>query len=839
MENNKNRLPIQFRTIAKHGFVIGLFLTILLIFFAPGILEHKVLQQGDMQKFSGMVRELELYQNEGGSSAWTGAMFSGMPSYHIAVYNTPTNYLTYIESAFKALDYAAASMVLISLLCFYLLMCVMGVNRWLAIAGSIAFAFASYNIIIIVAGHITKAYVMAYMPLTLAGMYLLFKKKNIRWGVLLFALGVALSIMNGHLQITYYLALFCLFLYAGFAQKMVQAKLYKRLGQTTGLLTIGVVLAVLANIGTLYSNYEGGQTSLRGPSELTPATTGSQAKASTGLDKDYAFMWSYGKAELLTLMIPNAYGGASGGTLDADSELVKALKKNGAKVGNEVQSYTYWGDQPFTSGPVYMGALVCFLFVLGLFFVSSSMKWWAAGGALFLTCLALGRNFDLFNDFMFHYLPMYNKFRTPSMALVIPGMVLPIIGIWGVRELFMGKVSDQLFKQGMSWAVGITGGISLVVWLMPTLLLNFHSPMDAQAQMPDWYMQALVLDRATLAADDALRSLLFILAGASLLAWYFISKEKVKVSMYVGITLAVLMIADLWPVDRRYLNEQNYSNQTLSQAYKATPADIEILKDKDPSYRVLNLQNTFQDTNTSYFHKSIGGYHAAKLRRYQELIDHRLTAEITQISAALQQAKTAEEVMGAFAKVPTLNMLNMRYLIYNPGQAPIRNPYAYGNAWFVQQVEVVATADEEIAALNRINPYTTAVVDARFADQVKGFKPQADSTATITMRSYKPNQVVYSSKTASEQLAVFSEIYYEQGWKAFIDGKPAPHFRADWTLRAMLIPAGEHQIEFVFEPDTFNSANQITSITTLLILLLVIATAGYSIWGSVKQAKEE
>lgn len=819
----------MYKKIKDHALVLLLFVGMVVVYFAPGFLDGKVISQGDTIKFEGMSKELTNFHHaEGEGSAWTGSMFSGMPAYHIAMYDQPTNFLGYLEYAFKALDYQGASMVLISLICFYILMCVMGINRWLAIAGSIAFAFASYNIIIIVAGHITKAYVMAYMPLTLAGLYLLFKNKRL-WGSILFVLGVALSIMNGHLQITYYLALFCLFLYLGFIQIMIKSASYSRLWKTTGLLLISVFLAVLANIGTLYSNYEGGQTSLRGPSELTAATTGSSEKVSTGLDKDYAFMWSYGKAELLTLMIPNAYGGASGGTLGANSELIKALRSKGAQVGSEVQSYTYWGDQPFTSGPVYMGALVCFLFILGLFFISNPIKWWATAGAVCLTFLAFGRNLDLFNDLMFHYLPMYNKFRTPSMALVIPGMVLPIIGIWGLKELFSGQVSDKLFKKGFSWALGITGGICVIVWLMPSLFLNFHSPMDAQAQMPDWYLQALVLDRATLASDDAFRSLLFILLGAGLLAWYYPAKNKKSVAMYASIGIIILMVADLWPVDRRYLNERSYTNQTPQQTYQATAADQSILKDTDPSFRVLNLQNTFQDTNTSYFHKSIGGYHAAKLRRYQELIDHRLSKEINLIVASLQKAKTAEDITNALSEIPTLNMLNTRYIIYNPEQLPIRNPYAFGNAWFVQKVEIVQTADDEIAALEHINPRTTAVVEKQFADDIKDFKPSLDSTATIVMDSYKPNKITYTSKTSSQQLAVFSEIYYQPGWKALIDGKPAPHFRADWTLRAMLIPEGKHEITFIFEPDTFNTANQIASFTTLLLLLAFIASVIYSI----------
>ena len=671
-------------------------------------------------------------------------------------------------------------------------------------------------------------------------MFLLFKRKWL-WGAVLFLLGVAFSLLNGHVQITYYLVLLCFFIYLGYSIKMLKEKQTADWLKTSLIMLACVVLAVLPNAKHMYSNWDLGQHSIRGASELTPKPdeTGKVEKASSGLDKDYAFQWSYGWKELLTVMIPDVYGGSSGGTLGSSSELYKELKKNGAQVGKEVQTYTYWGDKPFTSGPVYFGALVCFLFVLGMFVVRNPMKWWLFGGAVFLTFLALGRNFDAFNDIMFHYLPLYNKFRTVEMALVIPGLVFPLVAIWGLREIFRGNVDDKTMKKGFLWSLGITGGICLVVFLIPSLLLNFHSAYDAQFQnqVPEWYYTALLMDRASLASSDALRSLIFILLGAGLLLWYWKAKNKTTASMIVSAGMAVLILVDLWSVDRRYLDDSNYVKEKAEESYKESVADKEIFKDTDESFRVFGLNNPWQDTNVSYFHHSIGGYHAVKLRRYQELIDYRLDGEYRNIIGALQKAQSIQDIMPVLAASPSLNMLNTRYIIYNPDQAPIRNPYAYGNAWFVDKVDIVENADAEIDALNTIDPLKTAVVDKRFAKDLEGFTPQVDSTATIVLEKYRPNRLTYKTKASSEQLAVFSEIYYP-GWKVTIDGKEATHFRADWILRGMLVPAGEHTIVFDFHPDTYVLAANVSAYSSFLILLLLIAAIGWSGWKYWQKSRE-
>jgi hypothetical protein len=819
---------------SHHLVAILVFLLFICIYFAPGLFDGKTLQQNDMKNIVGASKELvDYYQKEDGRSAWTGSMFSGMPAYHIGIQGNPPNFLTYLEKPLKAIDYMGASMILVALVCFYILMCVIGVKHWLAIAGSIAFAFSSYNFIIVAVGHITKMYVIAYMPLTVAAMILLFRRNWI-WGSILLVLGISFSVMNSHIQITYYLALFSVLFFIGLAVNEIKKKDYTFLAKITGIMVIAVVLSMIPTLDNLYANYEIGQESLRGPSELSSNETDAEKQTSTGLDIDYAFSWSYGKGELLTLLIPNVYGGASGEFLDKDSEFYKAAKSMGVKVGNTIQAPTYWGDQPLTAGPVYLGSIICFLFILGMIVIKNPVKWWVAGATLFFIFLALGRNFNLLNEFLFHHLPMYNKFRTPSTALVIPALTFPFIGFWGLKQIIEDKINLSELKKPLIISLAVTGGICLLIWLVPGLFMRFESPLDAQ-QIPEQYIPALISDRESLASSDALRSLVFILSAAGLLLFFLNSKNKKTAELVLGIGLFVLVTVDLWGVDKRYLNDASFAKQKLSETYKKTAADEQILKDPSPSYRVLNLSvSTFNESGTANFHKSIGGYHAAKLRRYQELVDHRVLMEMNVIHSVLKTAKTMEDLQDICRQTPTLNMLNTKYIIYHPDQAPLINKYADGNAWFVHDVQLVKNADREIEALNQINPLTTAVVDEKFAESVPKSALTPDSTASIQLTEYKPDRLKYESNTASEQIAIFSEIYYKSGWKAFIDGKPTDHYRADWVLRAMNVPAGKHTIEFRFEPDTYYSLVKMGSIASLIMLLGFICAAAYEIFKRTK-----
>jgi hypothetical protein len=831
-----------FKKTIKHIIALLIFVVLAAVYFYPAVFQGKTVYQSDMVHVSGMgpsqMKQYEETAKPGEFSVWSDAMFGGMP-YNSGYGNPAPNLpgLNLIDQPIKKIGYCDAGMILAGLISFYILMCIMGINWWLAIAGAIAFAFASYNIIIIEVGHITKAYVIAYMPLTIAGMMQLFKRKYL-WGTILFLLGIAFSINNFHIQITYYLMLFCFFIYAGYLIEKIREKEFKELGKITAIMVVCVLLAVLPNAQSMYLQWDLGKTSLRGATELTTVAKDGE-QISSGLDKEYAFHWSYGKGELLTFLIPNIYGGSSGGMLDRSSEFAKTLRTLGYQVKKEIQAPTYWGDKAFTSGPIYFGAVVCFLFILGMFVIKNRMKWYFFAGAVFLTFLALGRNLDWFNAFIFHHLPFYNKFRTPEMALVIPGLVFPVIAFWGLKNMVEGKVDEKLLKKGLIWSLAITGGICLIIWWFPNAFFTFESNFDDKYQQMPWY-DALVHDRAHLASADAFRSLIFILLSAALTLVFILSKNKKRATLIVGAGFTILTLADLWTVDKRYLNEKNFTAETVQTIYKETIADKEILKDKDLSYRVLTLNNPFQETTVSYYHHSVGGYHAVKLRRYQELIDHRLTKEIhTIIESFEKQPVSLENIQQSFSSTLSLNMLNTRYVIYNPEQPPIKNSQAFGNAWFVSEVKIVENADAEIAALNTIDPLKTAVTDKRFAGELSGFSPSPDSTATIVLDNYRPNHLIYTSKAASEQLAVFSEIYYHPGWNATIDGRPAPHFRADWTLRAMRIPAGEHTIEFDFRPEGYVMAAYISTYASFFMLLLIIAGIGYSLWKNKEKITKE
>lgn len=824
------KLPMD--EIKKHVLSLVIFLAIVGGYFAPSLFENKEIPQGDMTKYKGMVEEIDRYAQTDAAAeqdvvAWTGSMFSGMPTYHIKVPGTPKNFLTWLEKPFKKIDYFGASMVLVGLICFYILLLVLGVNHWLAVAGAIAYALASYNIIIIVAGHITKAYVIAYMPLVPAGMLLLFRKKWLM-GAALTTLGIALSIMNKHIQITYYLAIFCFVIYLCYLWMAGREKRWKEAGVVSAVLLGCVLLAVVPNLGSLYADLEMSRESLRGPTELTAVTTGDASAVSTGLDIDYAYMWSYGKAETMTLLIPNFYGGSSAESLGESSHFYQLLRQAGYQTGNTVQAPTYWGDQPFTSGPVYFGALICFLFVLGMFAVRHPAKWWMLGAALFFVFLSWGRNLMGLNELLFHYLPLYNKFRTPSMALVIPGLIFPLIGIWGLKEILEGKYTGEPLKKAFYWSLGLTGGLCLVFWLVPGMFLDFSSVQDRAQGMDEVVLRAVIQDREALVRSDASRSLVFILLGGGLLFYFMRAKETVKAGQYVSIGMALLILVDLWGVDKRYLNNDTFVAPRSNNPFVLKAADQEMLKDKSPSYRVFSLENPFNETYTSFHHKSIGGYSAAKLRRYQELIDYRINKEYRMIEGALRECKTLADFdeKRVFEQTPTLNMLNARYVVYNKEAYPIRNHHAYGNAWFVREARTVENADAEMAALQSIDPRYTAVVDRRFSSQLEGFTPDVDSTASIALLSYEPVKLVYRTSAQSEQLAVFSEIYYPYGWQAFIDGQPVEHFRADWILRGLRIPAGEHRVEFVFTPTRYIAASRVASGGSLVVLLFFLFAVG-------------
>ncbi len=819
------------KTLLPHIIAVVAFLAITMLYFSP-LIEGKVLPQHDVTQFKGASKELsDYYNNEGESSEWTGSMFSGMPSYQIGVWGGSPNFLDYLEAPLKALGSSSAGAVFTAMLMAYILFCMMGFGPVVSVLGAIAYSLSSYNIIILDAGHVTKAWALAYMPLIIAGLMALFRKKILLGGVL-FALGLAFQIKSNHLQMTYYTGFLCAILFIAYAIETLSKKDVKTFLKASGVLAIALVLALACNIGNIFGNLEMARESTRGKSELT-LNKSEAAQQSEGLDKDYAFGWSYGKAETFTLMIPNLYGGVSK-PYDNDSKSIKILSQKvqsgevSAEFANQVaQSIReYWGAQPFTSGPVYFGVIVCFLFILGMIIIRSKVKWALLVATVFFILLSWGKNLEWFNDWFFYNFPLYNKFRAVSSALVIPALTMVMVAVWGIKEFFSGEIDKKKLTKALYISLGTVGFICLVAWIAPGMFTNFVGENDARwkDQVPEWFYQALLADRKDLLTADAFRSLVFVLLAGGVMLFALRSKmEAKKLALYSTLGITVLILADLWNVDKRYLGEKNFVNKSTyrTQTFPQSVADKAILQDQHPSYRVLNLNNTFEETSTSYYHKSIGGYHAAKLKRYQELIEHRLSGEIDHVIGTFQ-SQNIDTITASFEGTPSLNMLNAKYVIYHPDQPPLVNPHAMGSAWFVEEYKLVNNADEEILTLNEINPSKTAVVDKRFEGELSGLNIVADSTATITLTEYKPNRLIYKSKAGSEQLAVLSEIYFSDGWQAFIDGKEVPHFRADWTLRAMRVPTGEHEIIFSFEPKGYRTSRTVATASSALLILLLI-----------------
>jgi hypothetical protein len=663
--------------------------------------------------------------------------------------------------------------------------------------------------IILEAGHITKSYAIGYAPFVMAGIIMIYQKKHL-WGTALTMVFMALELGINHPQITYYMGL-CVLVYG--ITELINAILKKRWKPfliSTGYLVLALSVSFAANVNILLPTYEYSKDTIRGKSELTS----NQEIRTSGLDLDYATQWSYGKAETFTLMIPDFMGGANARTPGNSSNVYDACVQNSVSKQQTTQIANglpmYWGAQPFTSGPVYVGAIICFLFVLGLFVVKGRYKWWLLAATVLSILLAWGKNFMPFTEFFMHYLPGYNKFRAVSMTLVIAEITMPLLGFLALKNIWDGTIEKIKLLNAVKWSLIITGGLCLVFALFKGMFFNFSVASDAQYGLPEWLIGALEDDRAAMMTKDALRSLAFILLTAA--GIFLFLKGKINKS-HLTIAFIVLIVFDMWTINKRYVNDSNFvSQKSLQKPFEMTPADKQILQDKDPNFRVFNQTvSPFNDATTSYHHKSIGGYHGAKLRRYQDVIDHHLSK----------------------GNMNVFNMLNAKYFISKTQDgAPYaqRNPGALGNAWFVDNYFIVENADQEIAALDTINPATTAVIDQRFNKQLEGFAPQKDLLATIVFEEYKPNYLRYTTSSKTPQMAIFSEIYYEKGWNAYINGKLSPHFRANYILRGMVIPEGKHTIEFRFEPKTFIISEHISFAFSMLIYLFIALAVGYEIY---------
>lgn len=807
-------LNINFKKdLLPHLAAISIFCFITVLFFAPAFFEGKTLPQHDITQWVGGAHELIEYREKTGEEGlWTNAMFSGMPGYLVNV-KFSGDLVKHINRVFGLFLKYPMMNIFISCLSFYLLLLAMRVRPWLAIAGGIAYGFTAFSIIGIMAGHNAKIAAVATMPLVLAGIHLAFRGNNI-WGFVTTAIGLALHLRPNHLQITYYLLLIVVAYGVMQLISAIKEKTLPAFAKTSALLIVAALMAVGANFGGLITTIEYSKYSTRGKSELTQT-----GEAKSGLDEDYAFQYSNGIFEPLFLFIPNFYGGTAREDLGSDSNLEEALRQNGADRQQIKQQVTaapaYWGNQPLTA-PYYAGAIVVFLFVLALLLLETKYKVWLSVLVLFALVLTWGSNFDL-NYFIFNHLPGYNKFRSVTFAIIIVVFAMTFGGFVGLERLLNSAFNKQVQKNFLM-ALAIVGGFALLCVLFAGMG-SYKGAIDAQlANYPDWYLKALRADRASLLRMDALRSLIFVLLFAGVL-WALL---KEKLSKPIAYALLILFVfVDIFGVAKRFINSDTFVRKSRQAEFTLTEADKAILKDEAISYRVMNLLNPFNDAKTSYHHKSIGGYHGAKLGRYQELIERAIAPEQSKIITALQAGSFD------FGKTGVLDMLNAKYFVAGTSaNAVLPSPAPNGNAWFVSEVLEVENADEEINEIGRINTKTTAVVDVSkfdISDQV------STANGNIELLEYKPNYLRYQSENESYGLAIFSEIYYPEGWIATIDGEEVPILRANYVLRALEVPEGTHTIVFEFKPKVYFLGNTVTLIFSILLILSFFGAIGYTV----------
>ena len=785
-------------------------------YFFPADIENRILFQHDTAAGAGAGQEVkEYYEQTGERSRWTNSLFGGMPMYQIAPSYDSTKSLQWVQKAYQLFlpDYVCLTFML--MLGFYILLRVFGIPVWLAGLGGIMWAFSSYFFILISAGHIWKFITLAYVPPTIAGIVLAYRGKLL-WGGILTALFVALQITSNHVQMSYYFFFVILFFVGAYFEKAWRTKTLPQFFKASAVLIVAALVGIAANVSNLYHTYAYSKETMRGKSELVQ--TGDAAKqTSSGLDRDYITQWSYGIDETLTLLVPNFKGGASAALSQSETAMSKANPMYSSLYGSLTQ---YFGTQPMTSGPVYVGAFVLFLFVLGCFIVKGPLKWALIGATFFSIVLSWGKNFMPLTDFFIDYVPLYNKFRAVSSILVIAEFTIPLLAIFALKRLLEEPEILKQEKKPLGISLLLTAGIALLLAVAPGSIGSGYVPAQEaqmlqnavnQQMIPANELSGILANlgemRAELVSSDALRSFIIIGIGCSLL-WLYASGKLRSSLTIAGIT--ILCLADMWGVNKRYLNDAQFVPHSIrTETFTKTNTDELILQDTSLDYRVLNFAtSTFDDNNTSYWHKSVGGYHPAKLRRYQEMIEHHISPEMQAAYKAIATAGGEMDSVDA-NKFRILNMLNTKYFIFPAGQqrqtVPILNPHAYGNAWFVNKVQYVNNANEEIDALDSIIPTETAVVDARFKDVLKGAtESYKDSLSSIRLTSYAPNRLTYETNNAQDGIAVFSEIYYPDGWHVTIDGQPAELARADYILRTMHVPAGQHTIEMRFDPTSLH-----------------------------------
>ncbi len=791
---------MDFKKILPYLIAVLVFSVISIAYFSP-VLEGKKLFQSDIAQFRGMSKEVQEFRAEHNEEPyWTNRAFGGMPTYQLSTYY-PHDYIKKVDSLIRFLPHPADYLFLY-FLGFFVLLLVLKVDWKLAIIGSLAFGFSTYFIIILGVGHNAKSHAIAYMPFVLSGILLVFQKKYLQ-GFVLTALAMALEVNASHPQMTYYLLFMILIFGIVYLIDAVQKKELSDFFKNIAILFVAVILAVGMNATSLLATKEYADHSTRSKSELSINPDGTAKEISTGLDKAYITEYSYGILETFDLFIPRFMGGSNNEKLGKDSQMYEFLKdKAGRKKALDFADNApmYWGDQPIVAAPAYIGALMLFLFVLGIFLIKNNLKKWLVSAVVFSIVLSWGKNFEIVTNFFIDYVPLYNKFRAVSSIQVIAEIAIPLLGIIALQKFLDKNTSKEEKTKALKWSTIIVGGLAVLFTLLGTNLFAFESFRDATYEnMVPGFTSVLIEDRRVLFFQDSTRTLLFV-AGFAAFLWLYL-REKINKNLILGVFL-VLVLIDMVGVAKRYVNNEDFiSAKKLEKPFAMTEVDALILKDKG-HYRVMNFMvNPMNDGSTSFYHNSIGGYHAAKPRRYQELFD-------------FQIAKNNIEV---------LNMLNAKYIIFPDSQdmANVQlNPESNGNAWFVNQIKYVDSANEEIKALDSLNSKSEVIIRSEFKNQLEGFQFQKDTLATIDLTNYQANQITYESNSAVDQIAVFSEIYYEDGWNAYIDGKLSPHFRANYVLRSMVIPKGKHTIVFKFEPRVIEQGSMFSLISYGLLILI-------------------
>ena len=801
-----------------------LFAVLAFAYFFPADIEGRILYRHDASAGRGAGQEgIEYLQKTGERSRWTNALFSGMPTYQMAPSYGSTNLLTKAVDAYHLWLPENVWFVFAYLLGFYILLRAFDFRQHLAALGSIIWAFSTYFLIIIAAGHIWKVWALAYLPPMIAGLVLAYRGKYL-WGFLLTAIFTAFEINANHVQMTYYYLFIILFLVIAWLVEAIQQKRLVQFAKATGVCIAGATIGVCINLSNLYHTWEYSQESMRGKSELVKKNSANQT--SSGLERDYITQWSYGIDETWTLLVPNTKGGASVPLSESKTAMEKA-DPNYEAIYQQIGQY--WGEQPGTSGPVYVGAFVMMLFILGLFIVKGPVKWALLAATILSILLSWGRNFMGFTDFFLDYVPMYAKFRTVASILVIAEFTIPLLAMLALKEIFNGEVTKEKLKMPLAVSFALTGGVSLLFSLMPSFFFDSFissSEMHALQSLPAEHIQPLIANltemRQAVFTADAMRSFYIILAGTVILLACIYGKLKKEYT--IGFLLG-LCLADLWTVNKRYLNDEMFVPKSEREApQEKTQTDELILRDTALDYRVLNLaSNTFNENETSYYHKSIGGYHAAKLRRYQEMIEAYINPEMQRIFGAVAEANGDMTQVNGDSICPVLNMLNTKYFIFplQGGQTvPIQNPYVYGNAWMVDQISYVKNANEEIDAVGKIDLRHQAVADEKFKTQL-GDAAVQDTASIVKITSYEPNRLTYDVNTGKGGVLVFSEIYYP-GWTATVDGQAVELGRVNYILRAIHIEPGRHQVELAFFPKSVNMTETIAYIAFAILLLILV-----------------